>query len=238
MLNEHPLHEYGIGYYFREIGKTDARGLFNFCKAVKNFRFEPGFDDDAGVNFNRCDNLAPRNVWLPSGFHEWNYDTETCSCGSSEKPYGTTNDHFTCLTHCKVFRVPVQTEHGFIAYLEYKKPENEEFSMQHSECNARTLQELFRYILEWAWVHENMGNTEPVAVAAHGFVAGIDIPESILDWLWNAVPDQPVARFLRGSTTARIRQNIEGIPDMTDEFNEWIESLILGGPALWPYGPR
>lgn len=238
MLNEHPLDEYGIGYYFREIGKTDTRGLFNFCKAIKNFRFEPGFDEEAKTHFNRCDNLAPRNVFLPSGFHEWDYESNVCSCGSTDKPYGTTNDHYTCLTHCKVFRVPIQTEHGFIVYLEYKHPENEEHSMQNSECNARTFQELFRYILEWAWVHENMGNNEPVAVAASEFIAGIDIPPTILEWLWGNVPDQPVARYLRGSQTARFRAPTDAIPDMTDEFNQWIEALILRTPTLWPYGPR
>lgn len=238
MLDDHPMHEGGIGYYFREIGLTDSVGLFNFCKAVRNFRFEADWDEKNNVRFNRCDNAAPRNLFLPSGFHEWNYEEEVCSCGSTEKPYGTTNDHYTCLTHCKIFRIPIQTEKGFIAYLEYNNPENEENSMEKSECNARTLQELFRGILEWAWVHENMGNNEVIAITAHEFIAKIGIPEEILDWLWSSVPDQKVARYLRGLTNARMRAPIEDIPDMTDEFNQWVEGLIVNLPVVWPFGPK
>jgi hypothetical protein len=238
MLENHPTHEGGIGYYFREIGLTDSFGLFNFCKAVKNFRFEADVDDETNATFNRCDNSAPRNVYLPSAFHEWDYENEVCSCGSTSKPYGTTNDHYTCLTHCKIFRVPVQTEKGFIVYLEYFNPENEDYSMQNSECNGRTFQEVFRGILEWAWVHENMGNNEQVAIAASEFINELNIPEDILDWLWASVPDQKVARYLRGHTDARMRAPIEGIPDMTNEFNEWVEELILHRPTIWPYGPK
>jgi len=238
MLNNHPMHETGIGYYFREIGLTDSVGLFNFCKAVRNFRFEAEVDERTNSNFNRCDNSASRNVYLPSGFHEWDHELNACSCGSTSKPYGTTNDHHTCLTHCKVFRVPIQTEKGFIVYLEYLNSENEDYSMQHSECNARTFQELFRGILEWAWVHENMGNNEPIAVSASDFINEINIPEDILDWLWSSIPDQKVAKYLRGFTDARMRASIENIPDMTDEFNQWMEELILHRPTIWPYGPR
>lgn len=238
MLDDHPMHEGGIGYYFREIGLTDSVGLFNFCKAVKNFRFEADWDEQNSARFNRCDNAAPRNLVLPSGFHEWDYENEVCSCGSTQKPYGTTNDHYTCLTHCRIFRIPIQTEKGFIAYLEYKNPENEEFSMQHSECNARTLQELFRGILEWAWVHENMGNNEEIARTAYEFITGLSIPEEILEWLWSAVPDQKVARYLRGLTNARMRAQIDDIPDMTDDFNRWVEGLIINLPTIWPFGPK
>lgn len=238
MLNNHPTHDHGIGYYFREIGLTDSVGLFNFCKAVKNFRFEADWDEESNSRFNRCDNIAPRNLFLPSGFHEWSYETEICSCGSTSKPYGTTNDHYTCLTQCRVFRIPVQTEKGFIVYLEYKKPENEEYSMQQSECNARTFQELFRGILEWAWVHENMDNNEEIAITAYEFINEINIPEDILNWLWSSVPDQKVAKYLRGFTDARMRGPIENIPDMNDEFNQWVEEIILHRPTIWPYGPH
>lgn len=238
MLQNQPQHEYGVGYYFREIGLTDAVGLFNFCRAVKNFRFEADWDEKNKVGYTRCDNGAPRNAFLPSGFHEWNYETEVCSCGSTSKPYGTTNDHYTCLTHCKIFRVPIQSEKGFIVYLEYSEPENEEHSMQHSECNARTLQELFRGILEWAWVHENMGNNEQIAITAHEFIAEMNIPDEILEWLWSAVPDQKVARYLRGLTNARMRPPVEDIPDMSDEFNEWVEQKIVASETIWPYGSK
>lgn len=238
MLDNHPMHDHGFGYYFREIGLTDSFGLFNFCKAVRNFRFEADIDESTNATFNRCDNSAPRNFYLPSGFHEWNYDTERCSCGSTEKPYGTTNDHYTCLTHCKVFRVPIQTEKGFIVYLEYFKPENEEHSMERSECNARTLQELFRGILEWAWVHENMSNNEELAITASEFINEIQIPESLVDWLWTSVPDQKVARYLRGMTNARMRAPIQDIPDMADEFNAWMEEIIAHRPTIWPFGPK
>lgn len=238
MLDNHPMHEYGVGYYFREIGMTDARGFFGFARAIKNFRFEAEWDDNNNVRFNRCDNAAPRNVFLPSGFHEWNYETEVCSCGSNEMPYGTTNDHYVCLTACNIFRIPIQTENGFISYFEYKNTENETADMERSECNGRTLQEVFRCILEWQWVHLNMSNNEIVAVAAHEFINGLNIPENILEWLWTCVPDQKVARYLRGMTNARMRALTQDIPDMTNEFNSWMEEIIVHKPTIWPYGPK
>jgi hypothetical protein len=70
------------------------------------------------------------------------------------------------------------------------------------------------------------------------FINELNIPENILDWLWSSIPDQKVARYLRGHTDARMRAPIEGIPDMTNEFNEWVEELILHRPTIWPYGPK
>lgn len=238
MLDDHPVHDYGVGYYFREIGMTDAKGFFGFARAISNFRFEAEWDSAKNLDFNRCDNGAPRNLVLPSGFHEWNYELEECSCGSSLKPYGTTNDHHVCLTACRVFRVPIQTRGGFIAYFEYHNLDNEAIDMQNSECNGRTLQEVFRCILEWQWVHLNMGNNEIVAVAANDFVNEITIPDDIKQWLWDAVPDQHVARYLRGVDNPRYRADTELVPDLTDEFNIWLDIQITQSPTLWPYGPR
>ena len=238
MLENHPMHEYGVGYYFREIGLTDSVGLFNFTSSVRNFRFEGGWDENNQVDFNRCDNSAPRDAYLPSGFHKWDYELNLCSCGSTSKPHGTTNDHYTCLTHCKVFRVPIQTKKGFIVYLEYKNPENESINIERSDCSGRTFQEVFRSILEWQWVHLNLGNNEAVAIAAHEFIQEINPPEDIIDWLWLDIPDQHVAKFLRAIPNPRQRNILEEIPDMNTRFNLWIETQITSMPNIWPYGPR
>ena len=238
MLENQPMHPYGAGYYFREIGISDSKGFFGFARAVKNFRFEGEWDAEKKLNFTRCDTAAPRNLVLPSGFHEWDYDNEVCSCGLNSQPFGTTNDHHVCLTKCEVFRIPIQTQNGFIAFFQYKEPEEEILAMQMSECNGRTLQEVFRCILEWQWVHLNMSNNEIVAVAANDFISNLDMPEEILNWLWEAVPDQHVARYLRGVESPRMRQNVEDTPDMTNEFNLWAEYLITEAETLWPYGPR
>lgn len=238
MLNHHPTHEYGVGYYFREIGLTDQKGFFTFVRAVKNFRFESERDEERQLDFNRCDNSAPRDLVLPSGFHEWDYDTERCSCGSLEKPIGTTNTHRVFLTKCSVFRIPIQTYGGFITYLEYKETDKESDDMLTFECGARTLQELFRYILEWQWVHLNLGNNELVAIAANEFVNTINIPEELVSWLWDSVPDQHVARYLRGVVNPKVRSELVDIPDMSDEFNTWLELQITQTPTLWPYGTR
>jgi hypothetical protein len=238
MLEFHPMHEYGIGYYFREIGITDQKGFFAFVRAIKNFRFEAEHDAQKNVDFNRCDNSAPRDLVLPSGFHEWNYDTERCSCGSSEKPIGTTNSHRVFLTSCRVFRIPVQTYGGFITYLEYNETDKEADDMLTFECSGRTLQEVFRCILEWQWVHLNMGNNELVAVAANDFINTINPPDEIIDWLWSEVPDQHVAKYLRGIPNPRNRNPIESTPDMTTRFNLWIEEHMVHSAPIWPYGPR
>lgn len=238
MLEFHPMHEYGMGYYFREIGLSDSRGFFGLARAVKNYRFEAEWNDSTNTAFNRCDNEAPKNVVLPTGFHEWDYENEICSCGGLSKPYGTTNQHHVCLTACKVFRIPVQTIGGFICYFEYNDPDREVLDIENSECVGRTFQEVFRCALEWQWVHLNMDNQEIVAVAAHDFITAMNPPEDILDWLWSEIPDQHVAKYLRGIPNPRTRNSIESTPDMTTRFNLWLEEHIVHSTSIWPYGPR
>ena len=122
--------------------------------------------------------------------------------------------------------------------VEYSDPDAEAEDMLTFECGGRTFQEVFRCILEWQWVHLNMSNNELVAVAANDFVSAINPPDDIVDWLWNDVPDQHVARYLRGIPNPRARESAGETPDMTPRFNKWVEEHIVSSPTLWPYGPR
>lgn len=237
MLQNQPQHEWGVGTHFREIGLTDAVGFYAFAGGVKNYRFEAEADEVQG-QITRCDNVAPKNVPLPTGNHFWNEDTNLCSCGSTEKPYESTNNHYISLAKCAKLRIPIQTEYGFIVYFEYKDPSLEEADIEGVDCAARTLQEMLRLILEWQWAHLNLDNNDIVAINSHEFIEHIEIPENILSWLWNSVPDQRVAKYLKGSTIARMRASTEDLPDMSDEFNEWIEEKIVQSETIWPYGPR
>jgi hypothetical protein len=56
--------------------------------------------------------------------------------------------------------------------------------------------------------------------------------------LWNEVPEQRVAKFLKGDDNARERSDPTTIPDMSLEFDEWCWYHIVSKPAIWEHGER
>lgn len=115
-----------------------------------------------------------------------------------------------------------------IQYFELKNPLDEEKSCQnpHSE-SCRTLQEIFRLILEWHYAYLYFDNREEIAIKCHNLIEENMIPENIQNWILNSVPPQKVERFLMGDPSARIRKDIDNIQDLSQEFDNWLESKIL-----------
>lgn len=238
-FSEQPQHPSGVGYLAKQIGITDSFGFFAFIKAVFNERFyeeewEVGQVD--GIRA-RCDASAPRQIPMPTDFHVWDYENNVCTaCGSTKKPYGTTQSHVASLNNSKILRLPIHSNYGFITYIEINDTELEMEAFVDPQNCARTLQELFRLMLEWEWAHLELGNTEEIAVVAHELLTDLSMPEDVREWIWSSVPESRVFKYLRGDVNARERADISEIPPMTKEFEDWCLHLILGRPILWPYG--
>lgn len=240
MLKNQPKHLTGVGHYEKKIGQDDEQGFFAIAKVVFNHKFysEPWPEGESYGITTRCDSGASRRVPTPTGYHVWDDENNICSCGSTEEPFGTTNDHVVSLNNARILRSPIQTNSGFIMYFILSDKELEKKALENEEIFARTLQEIFRLMLEWDFAYRELGNRQEYAVVCHGMVEELQIPENIKEWLLNSVPDGRVAKFLKGRTDARERNDVNLIPDMTEEFDIWCEDIILNRPRYWDYGPH
>jgi hypothetical protein len=238
-FSEQPQHPSGVGYLAKKLGVTDQFGFFAFIKAVYNERFyeEEWAPDQMNGIRARCDSSAPRSMPMPTDFHVWDYENEVClACGSRNQPYGTTNSHVASLNNSKILRMPVQSQYGFVTYIEIDDRELEKQAFIDPQNCARTLQELFRLMLEWQWAYAELGNTEEIAKVANDLINDLNMPDDVREWLWNEVPESRVFRYLKGGTSARERADVDTIPSMSESFEKWCLRIILARPLLWRYG--
>lgn len=216
-LDDEPSYPGGLGYFAKQIGVNDNKGFFAVAKMISVPLRDLPEDAD-----NRCD----RGSVGPSGFHIWDADKQVCVCGSTDEPDEVTRDHAIRVSDL-VTGVPVieAIPFGFIIYVELKNEEleNEAIRWPH---HTRTLQEMFRYIVEWAWAHDELGNREEIAVVCRGIVDVLEMPNNIYEWIVSEIPPEKVGRFLQGHPDARARTT-EVIPNMSDEFSAWLRTLMI-----------
>jgi hypothetical protein len=111
--------------------------------------------------------------------------------------------------------------------IEWADDNEEERKLQNIQkdraTNAtRTLQEQFRLLIEWEYAHKYLGNNEIIAVCATNMLELLDLPITIRQWIIDNVPNEKVNRFLEGREDAQQRAEIDTIPDLTEEFKEWL----------------
>lgn len=216
-----------VGFFEKKIGISDTSGFFGIARHVPLNDIE--IERDV---YRRCDSNAYTG---PQGLHIWN--GSACNCGSTSRPDPLTGNHqirFDNMT--AIFPVIEAVPHGHIMYFELDNQEEEDIAVQmsHSEC-ARTLQEVFRLLLEWDFAYTELGNREITAEVSHGIVEVLEIPENIKEWLISQVPPEKVGRFLEGNTNARLRSDASLIPDLDDEFSKWLYTKISSVRAIGAY---
>ena len=197
--------------YLKIIGNTDNKGLFAFAKLdnPRNFML------DSDVT-RRCDFAQPLAL---RGFHKLT-DDGVCNCGLPDVPSTFSGAHFESEELTSLFVVVDAAPAGLICYFEFV--DNEDFYLtQRGNTYTRTLQEQFRYLLEWKYAHEHLGNNEEIAITATQMCDILDIPLTIQEWILSEVPNEKVNRFLEGKTNA-LERTEEPIADLTEEFKEWL----------------
>jgi hypothetical protein len=202
-------------FFIKTIGINDNKGLFCIAKADHPASFIPSDAMD-----QRCD--AYRNVG-PRGFHMWDETTNLCSCGSTDKPNAKTGNHKVIMEQLKsLFPVIEAVPYGFLLYLEFRDDETEEETLvAQATTFTRSIQEVFRLLLEWEFAATQLGSTEDIATTAAGMASVLDIPQNLRDWIINQVPPEKVGRYLAGNPNARARTT-EPIPDLSQEFHDWV----------------
>lgn len=216
-----------IGFWEKIVGDTDDVGFFGIAQHVPISTLQ--VEQDGSV---RCDATSRKG---PQGFHVWLGDV--CSCGKTEPPYAPTGNHYIAFGDlAAIFPVIEALPYGHIMYFELLNPENEVKAIQevHSDC-ARTLQEVFRLLLEWDFAYMTLGSTERIAEVSHGIVEVLEIPESIKDWILTEVPAEKIVRFIEGNPNAQQRADIEEIPPLSDEFSEWLYDKISATRSIGEY---
>ena len=205
-----------IGKFYKKIGTDDSVGVFSFTRMI-----DPKTASDVDVtDARRCDTGFKKG---PSGFHDWDAETNTCSCGSTSKPYGLTHHHYIKFNQLVCMHTVMDIlPFSVIMYMELKDPEDEIKTIEdyHHE-HTRTLQELFRLIIEWDFDYTNFDNREETAIVCNEIMSNINMPIEIKDWFIEEMPSEKVGRYLEGNTEAKDRIP-ELIPDLPDFISEWL----------------
>lgn len=216
-IGDEPNELGAVGYYDKTIGVNDTVGFFAISKAVQIPPKDVAEGEEA-----RCD----RGKLGPSSLHVWNEATNICSCGSLEKPDKVTGDHLIAMSDLiACYPVFEALPYGIILYIELKDPQKEEEAIRLPN-HTRTLQEMLRYIVEWDWAYDVLGNREEIAVLCNGIMSTIQTPDNVKEWVIDQVPPEKVGRFLQGHPDARAR-TAEPIPELPDFVSNWMHDLIL-----------
>lgn len=224
-LKDHPKHLGGTGFWEKIPGKTDGRGIFAIAGTKKN---DANTTQENGML--RCDS----NAYGPYGFHRWSEANKVCSCGSKSMPEPAMGHHLITLENLSAVMVVIDAyPYGYILYFELRNEEDEEkcIKMPHSDC-ARTLQELFRLMVEWDFAHKELGSGELVAKTCSGMLEVLEMPENIREYLLSQVPNEKVAKFLSGNKKAQERNPVDTIPLLSEDFDLWLETKIVNSPPL------
>lgn len=242
-LRNEPKGPNGFGVYYKRPGtEDDSTGLFVFVKAVYDYDFVPEtryVNEISNTEINRCDIDVEKTIPKPIALHDTDPKTGLCIlCGSPDPVYSTTKSHVATIQNTRILRIPFHGYKGFIVYIKLDDPTLEEKDFSNSENMTRTLQELFRLMLEWEWCYIELGTRDTYSVLAYETLQEMGLPESIREWLWTKVPDQRVAKFLKGDSDARRRSDPSMIPDMTPEFDSWCWYNIVDKPAIWTKGSK
>lgn len=234
-LRDHPTGDGGIGWYHKNVGENDTYGFF----AISGVAHVPPNSTDATGEMIRCDSALPYDAisYGPYGFHRWNGSDAVCSCGRTDPPDPQMGHHQIAVR--ALSRVNILMEalpYGYVLYFEMHDPALEEecVQMSHSDC-ARTLQELMRLMVEWDYAYSMLGNRELIAETCHGMLEVLDMPQGVKDFLLSEMPDEKVARFIRGNPDAQQRVDPTEVPDMSNELSDWLEQKILSSRPLGSY---
>ena len=218
-------------FLIKIIGANDHKGFFSFVPFAKPTTFLHETDEN-----KRCDYKAPQ---IARGFHHWNAETNLCSCGLSDEPNRITGGHWTLEELTALFPVLDACPAGIIVYFEAVQLAGtirEQNFIGPATNVTRTLQEMFRLLIEWKYAHKYLGNNEEMAVCATEILEVLDLPPSIRQWILDNVPNEKVNRFLEGRTDAQQRADIETIPNLTDEFKEWIVTKFRQTKSFGEHG--
>lgn len=98
----------------------------------------------------------------------------------------------------------------------------------HPQCIGRTIQELFRLILEWAWCYRNLNSIEPMAIHCDMLLRHLQMPVQVRNDLLSSVPDQAVSKYLMGDSSAL--DIAEEDPECPDSFKYWIMDIYANYP--------
>lgn len=203
--------------FLKTIGNTDNRGVFAFAKLdlPKNFMLST----DLG---RRCDYYSDLAL---VGFHKWS--DGVCNCGLTDIPSSRTGGHFELEALSALFVVVDASPAGLICYFEFEDENYEDFMVsQRGNTCTRTLQEQFRFLIEWKYAHEYLDNNEEISVTATEMLKILNIPTDIENWILTDCPAEKVNRFLSGNTEALLRTT-EPIPDLTEEFKTWLLNKFI-----------
>lgn len=152
-----------------------------------------------------------------------NYNDSIAQNSESVRPYMSIQGHL------------VVIDLSPIALITYSECHNDAINMfeelysMHPQFFARTPQELFRLIIEWAYSHTDLQNNELTATTCHNILKAVQMPKNIRDGLI-AMASQQVGKFLEGNLNALVEDAED--PEPPVGFNQWVNTLYYHYPHL------
>jgi hypothetical protein len=237
-LKDHNNKKNNFGYYNKIIGQTDSNGLFILtgCAIInEDNQFEPR--DDFGAYGPVCidwDERLPyklpyplnsnKNIKFMKKIIDFAPYFYVMYIEAQESAINVLRRNFDILPQWQKDAI----NNGWLPEEKTQSaPEMEDLLISnHPQRHARTLGELFRLIIEWAYVADApFENQEQPAVLSKFVLEKLNMPIDVRQELLDEYPDMHVAMYLRNDPNALYRPS--GIPDITPLFDEWIEQILL-----------
>lgn len=92
----------------------------------------------------------------------------------------------------------------------------------HPQCVSRTIHELFRLIIEWAYSYTHLSNMEPMAEICDKVLRVLQMPIDVRNELLEIRPQQ-VGKFILGQTNAL--EEYEDYIESPPKFSKWINRM-------------
>lgn len=237
------LKDYGtskrqLGYYDKEIGINDDKGLFFFASCVKI--------DEFNQADNRCDigSMGPVCIhWNERTPYSLPYPLKNLGNLKFVRPIIDFAPHF-YIMYWEIQELEVEAltrnyatlpdwqknalDNGWIPKDKWIDSEYyENYLIESTPCRfARTLGELFKLIIEWDYVVDPpFSSTEIAATLSRTILEKLQMPADVKAEIESNVPDMHVAMYLQGNLNASQRPS--GVPNITPLFEEWIIQKFL-----------
>jgi len=135
------------------------------------------------------------------------------------------NKYKKILNHVKIIDIEPISCITYQEFAEEDKDTFREISKIHPQCSARTIQELFRLIIEWAYAYRAFENNEPAALLCDKILRSLQMPIEVRNELLDEIPPQYVARFILNDELAIYEREVD--PELPEKFKEWISTVYF-----------
>lgn len=201
-----------------------------YCRHTKNYRLNPAIPKNGQTDFNILSCLTDDFTY--TSFYELETGKDIMIETTKGSPNGVPviEDGKIVFPYTFVFSKELQLApiglitHVKFDYLDIEKS-NWNFN-SHPQTVGKTIHELFRLIIEWAYAHTHLNNTELVSKVCHDILRELQMPIKVRNELLTEVEPQAVERYIRGLFPFKATSfDVIEDPECPPLFAKWYELI-------------